>query len=176
MISGIFDKLIFGTVLLALMQLPLLADHYLQYLQGYFDAVQKEVARDQALAAKHNYPSVQALIEAHKTSHLPSVKADAENKSQRLEELAQLQQGIRLFSHGHLGQKVTYMLNPSHSQTLMAVTQNFKPGIPLSPQYLLVCTLLALVFNMVGSLPIKVVRRLKQKQQKQQKKEIDTNT
>lgn len=169
MISGIFDKLIFGTVLLALMQLPLLTDHYLQYLQGYFDAVQKEVARDQVLAQKHNYPSVQALIEAHKTSHLPSVKADAENKSQRLAELAQLQQGISVLSHGHLGQKVMYMLNPGHSQTLVAVTQNFKPGIPLSPQYLLICALMALAFNMLGALPIKIVRRIKQKKRIKEK-------
>lgn len=169
MISGIFDKLIFGTVLLALMQFPLLADHYLQYLQGYFDAVKKEVARDQALAAEYNYPNVQALIEAHKTSHLPSVKADAESKSQRIQELAQLQHGITLLSNGHLTQKIIYMLKPSQSQTLIAVTQNFKPGIPLSPQYLLICTFIALGLNLLGAMPIKAARRLKQKQKQPNK-------
>ncbi|WP_054112519.1 DUF2937 family protein [Marinagarivorans algicola] len=163
MISSIIDKLIFGMVLIVLMQLPLLADHYLQYLQGYFDATQKEVARDQALAKQYNYPTVYALIAAHKQSDIASVQADAERKSLRIQELAELQHGILLFTDGTLADKLVYMLTPKHSKTLATVTQNFKPGIPLHPQYLIFCTFFALMFNIIGAMPIKLVRYVKHK-------------
>lgn len=150
MITGIFDKLIFGVLCLGLMQLPLIADHYLQYLQGYTDAVSQEVRQYQALATQYNYPSVQALITEHQQSAIPSVKADAMYKQQRLAELVTLEQGLAVFKTGHLGQKIAYMVAPQHAEILRAVLPNFKPGIPLSPYYVLLCIGLALSFNVLG--------------------------
>lgn len=166
MISGIVDKLFFGVILLSLMQLPLLADHYLQYLQGYADAVEIEVLHYQKLANQYGYPNVEALIDAHKNSSLPSVKADAEHKSQKITELAQLKQGVALLTQGNLAKKVLYILSPNRSDTLLSVTQNFKPGIPLTPRYLLFCTLLALLLNIVGASPARITRHLRSKHRK----------
>ncbi len=163
MIAGIIDKLIFGVVLITLMQLPLLADHYLQYLQGYLDAIQTEVNRDQALAKQYDYPNVHALITAHKQSPIASVQADAEHKSLRIQKLTHLQRSILVFTDGTLADKIAYMLTPKHSKTLAAVTHNFKPGIPLNPQYLIFCTFFALLLNLLGALPIKLVRYVKHK-------------
>ena len=163
MISGILDKLVFGAVLLAFFQLPLLADHYKQYLSGYYDATQKEVDAIQQLAQQNNYADVHALITAHQGSNLASVRQDANNKQALIDRFDSLQIGINIFNDAPLWRKTSYMLNPSRHETLQRVITHFEPGIPLSPQYLLLCALAALIFNVLMASPIKIIRRIKKK-------------
>jgi hypothetical protein len=162
-ISGILDKLIFGIVLLTLFQLPLLADHYKQYLSGYYDATKIEVEALNALAQQNNYSDVQALIAAHQASNLPSVRQDADNKQALLYRFDSLQKGIAVFTNESLWQQTAYMLTPSRHETLQRVVSHFEPGIPLSPQYLLICALAALLFNLLMASPVKIVRKVKQR-------------
>ena len=163
MISGIIDKIVFGAVLLAFFQLPLLADHYKQYISGYYDATQIEVQQLQELAQKNNYSDAYALISAHQRSNLPSVQQDANNKLLLLERYEMLTEGIGIFNSDSLWRKTSYMLNPTRYDTLQRVITHFEPGIPLSPQYLFLCALAALFFNLVMASPVKIVRHVKRK-------------
>ncbi|HEY7774149.1 MAG TPA: DUF2937 family protein [Marinagarivorans sp.] len=166
MISGIVDKLVFGAVLLAFFQLPILADHYQQYLTGYFDATHEEVEKINAMVVKHQYADTEALIASHQKSSIASVRQDADNKKQLLIRYKQLSDAVALFERGTLADKVTYMLNPSRHETLQRVVSNFEPGIPLSPHYLLLCALAALGFNALAASPAKAVRHIRKKRRK----------
>jgi uncharacterized protein YciI len=169
MISGIFDKLLFGLFLLILFQLPLLADAYFQYLSGYYDAKKLEVNRLESLAAEHHYSDINALIAAHKTSSLPSVRADAENKSALVAEFESLKAAISVFNNDELWRKVFYMLHPDRTATLARVIANFEPGIPLSPRYLLLCALVALALNVLAASPLKLAARIRAKRRNRHK-------
>ena len=161
MISGILDKLIFSAVLLAFFQLPLLADHYKQYLSGYYDATKEEVDAIHLLAQQNSYADVYALITAHQGSNLASVRQDAKNKEALINRFNSLKIGMNIFNDEPLWRKTYYMLHPSRHETLQRVIAHFEPGIPLSPRYLLLCALAALVFNLAMASPVKIIRRVK---------------
>lgn len=163
MISGIIDKLVFGAVMLAFFQLPILADHYQQYLTGYYDATLEEVEKLNALVIKNQYADADELITTHQSSPIASVRQDADNKKQLLIKHSQLNEAIALFERGSLTDKITYMFNPARHETLQRVISNFEPGIPLSPRYLLLCALAALGFNLLAATPAKAIRHVRKK-------------
>ena len=66
MLVRVFDKLIFAILFILALQVPILADHYRQYLSGYYDATREEVTALSTLAKKHGYPSANAMLEALK--------------------------------------------------------------------------------------------------------------
>lgn len=153
MIKGIIDKLVFGAVLVALFQLPIFADHYRQYLSGFEAGLRQEVNTLNLLAASTGYPSTQALIDAHKQSTIASVRIDADNKQTLLKKHQSAVAAIAIFNDGSLFQKSRYMLAPERIDTLKEVSKHFKPGIPLDVEYLLLCALFALIFNLTASSP-----------------------
>ena len=57
-LARVIDKLLFAALFIAALQVPILADHYRQYLAGYFDATREQVAELEVLARQFNYPSV----------------------------------------------------------------------------------------------------------------------
>lgn len=153
MITGIIDKIVFGAVLIALFQLPLFADHYRQYLAGFEAGLRQEVNTLNMLAQSTGYPSTQALINTHRQSTIPSVRMDADNKHTLLLSHQQALEAIRLFNEGSLLDKTRYMLAPERMSTFKEVSKNFKPGIPLDINYLLLSALFALIFNLTVSSP-----------------------
>ena len=115
---GIIDKIIFGILLIGSLQVPMLADHYHQYLSGFFEATKQQVEGYQRTAHQHQYHNIEAMIDAHLQSRLPSVRTDARQKLQTLEQYDELKAGISTFNNGLLIEKLVYMLNPSRYHTL----------------------------------------------------------
>ncbi len=158
MIGRLLDKLVFGAALLIALQLPLLADHYHQYLSGWYKATQWQVDAYQATAKEHGFADVQAMISKHLHNTEPSVRADAEQKQRTVDLLAELGRGITTFEKGYLPEKMFFMLHPNRIHLLRDVVQNFKVGIPLNASGLAFGVLIALVLNFLIMLPFWLMR------------------
>jgi hypothetical protein len=161
MIGKLLDKLVFTVALLCSLQLPLLVEHYHQYLSGWYYATEQQVEGYQATAEAHQFASLQAMIEQHLTNADPSVQTDARQKLVTVDLLAELSLGMDIFAKGNLPEKIWYMLQPGRIGQLGAVVQNFKPGIPLILSDLLYAFVLALVLNMLVVLPFRLVNNKK---------------
>jgi len=147
MFVRIFDKFVFAILFVAALQIPILANHYRQYLNGYYDATREEVSAMSALAEQHGYPSVNAMVQALKQNPEAVVRADAERKSTLFTKLDELAHGIRILEYGHYYEKVWYMLTPSRTTTLERVLDNFRPSIPLTPSAIIFSFITALLAN-----------------------------
>lgn len=145
----IVDKLLFAALFLLALQIPILSDHYLQYLSGYYDATRAETQATIELANTHGYASVNDMINDLKTNDAPVVRDDALRKEAAFATLLRVEEGIRTLEHGHYFEKVYYLLTPAHFETLSRVIDNFKPSIPLSPSAVVFSLLLALIANML---------------------------
>ena len=154
MFFRLIDKLIFAGMLLVALQVPQLADHYLQYLQGYFDATADQIEGFRQNARQNGYPNLDAMIADHLRNATPSVRTDAEQKQQTLVVFDELSEGLQVFQQGNLLEKSVWMFNPAHSDMLNATMQNFVPGIPLSPMSFVFAIVVALISNVLVASPV----------------------
>lgn len=159
MIGRLLDKLVFGVALIVALQMPLLVDHYHQYLSGWYKATQWQVDGYEATAKTHQFANAQAMIDAHLNNAEPSVRTDAEQKLATLERLADLRLGMDTFATGNLLEKMLFMLHPDRIHVLKDVIQNFKPGIPLNASGLAFGVVFALLLNFLIMLPFRVFGR-----------------
>lgn len=164
MIGRLLDKLVFGVALIVALQMPLLVDHYHQYLSGWYKATQWQVDGYEATAKTHQFTNAQAMIDAHLNNAEPSVRTDAEQKLATVDRLADLSLGMDTFATGNLLEKMLFMLHPDRVYVLKDVVQNFKLGIPLNASGLAFGVLFALVLNFLIMLPFRVFGRRKDKQ------------
>ena len=164
MIGRLLDKLVFGVALIVALQMPLLVDHYHQYLSGWYKATQWQVDGYEATAKTHQFANAQAMIENHLKNPEPSVRTDAEQKLATVELLADLSVGMDTFATGNLLEKMLFMLHPNRIQVLKDVVQNFKPGIPLNASGLVFALVVALLLNFLLMLPFRVFGRKRVKQ------------
>lgn len=153
MITRLFDKLIFGFILVMALQLPQLADHYQQFLAGLYTSTQWQVEGYKATAKAYHFSDVETMIARHLQNEEPSVRADAEQKRHTLALLQTLQQGMQTFEQGNLFEKTAYMFNPARFEYLEQTIVNFKPGIPLTASGIGFGVLVALIVHYLGSLP-----------------------
>ena len=158
MIAKLVSKLLFATILLSLFQVPILTQHYIQYLAGYTDANQKQIDALQTLASDNGYSSVDALLTRWFSNSDPVIRADAENKQLMLIETQQLRRDLVYLQDANYIQALLYLTNPVNAEHLPAVWRNFKPGIPLTAEALLFSVMLALIFSGCGSVCWRVVR------------------
>ncbi|QUJ69546.1 DUF2937 family protein (plasmid) [Photobacterium sp. GJ3] len=165
MIGRLLDKLIFGAALLAALQLPLLAEHYQQYLSGLYDATKWQVDGYEATAHQFGYASTQAMIERHLTNDEPSVQADARQKQATVIRYQALQHGLAVFRQGDLMAKTLYMFHPSRIEQLETTLENFKPGIPLTVHGILFGVIAALAVNLLLTFPFLLIARWSRKKQ-----------
>lgn len=147
-IINIFDKIVFGALLLLFFQVPILADHYLQYVSGYFDATERQVEGFKANAAQHNYPDVYAMIQDLSVNTNSVVRTDAQQKLQTMQEYEELKSSIATLKGGNIYERAWFMFNPSRWERLTKVYENFKPGIPLSLQDIGFSLLTALILSL----------------------------
>ncbi len=145
----VLDKIVFTALFLTALQVPILADHYRQYLSGFFDATEKQVEQYQALADQFGYESVDALIDTLRQNPDPVVKQDAANKAETVSTMDELQTGIQTLSQGHYYEKAWYMFHPEQNATLARVIDNFSPSVPLDPMAVLFSLITAIVLNMI---------------------------
>lgn len=159
MIGRLLDKLVFGVALIVSLQMPLLVEHYHQYLSGWYKATQWQVDGYEATAKTHQFANAQAMIENHLKNAEPSVRTDAEQKLATVELLADLRLGMDTFATGNLLEKMLFMLHPDRIHVLKDVIQNFKVGIPLNPSGLAFGVVFALLLNFLIMLPFRFFGR-----------------
>ncbi len=155
---NLLDKFLFAIVLIAALQIPILADHYRQYLSGYVDATQTTVNEYQALADQFGYASVSQMIEQLQQNPAPLVRQDAQNKAATVTRLSELQAGLKVLNTGHFFEQTWYMLAPERFETLKKVGSNFSPSIPLQPVAVVYSVVLALLINALFYTPAWCVR------------------
>ncbi|MGR5061515.1 DUF2937 family protein [Photobacterium sp. DNB22_13_2] len=159
MFKRIFDRLIFGGILIATLQIPMLADHYLQYLSGFYDATKQQVSSYEDNARQHGFDSAESLINALLQEKSSIVRVDAEQKRDVLQRHQILEQAMATLSKGHLYEKALYMFNPLRGDELQRVLIHFKPGIPVDMESIAICVAIAFGLNAVLYLPLMLFQR-----------------
>jgi hypothetical protein len=152
-IKNVIDKLVFGIALIFALQLPLLADHYQQYLSGMYQATKWQVDGYEMTAKMHEFPNARAMIARHLQLDEPSVKTDAKQKLATLELFDELSLGMETFNHGNLFEQLVFMFNPKRLDALIETSKNFSLGIPLDPAGLSFGVILGLLLNLLIMLP-----------------------
>jgi len=147
MVVNLIDKIFFGLVLLAAFQVPILSEHYLQFVNGYYQSTSNQVDGYKVNALNHGYASVESMVSDLKNSANSVVRDDAIQKQKTLREFYELQQGVQLLKTGNIFQKAWYIFNPTRWHVLKQVLQNFKPGMPLSVWDIIYSTLFALLIS-----------------------------
>lgn len=147
MLLNLVDKCLFGSLLIVFLQVPILADHYTQFISGSFDATKLQVEGYEATAAEHQFADVKAMIETHLNNPEASVRSDAKQKIATMQRFEDLKFALHIFTQGHIFQKAIYMFQPAHWDTFKKVWPNFKPGLPLSLEYFLYAFVIALLFS-----------------------------
>lgn len=157
MINNTLDKLVFGALLIFLFQVPILSDHYLQYISGYYQANQQQIANYEKNASLHGYENVYAMVNDFLKNETAAVRKDGEQKLQTLNENKDLKEALVTLQGGNIFQRSWYMFNPTRWEVLKNVMVNFSLGIPLKFDDILYSILLALFFGYLFMLPIKYI-------------------
>lgn len=160
LLKRLLDKLIFGLALLLCLQVPLLADHYQQFLAGQLDATQWQVDGYEKNAKSHGYADAREMIAHHEQNAVESVRADAQQKLKTLDMFDNLKYGLSVFAKGNLLEKAYYMFHPDRHAVLEKTLQNFKPGVPLGTEELVFGVVAALILNLLIVLPLWLLTRL----------------
>lgn len=154
LLARVTDKLLFAVLLLAALQVPILADHYRQYLSGYYDGLQEQADTIKQLAIDYHYSSIEALLADLANNADPVVREDARNKIATLARLSELETGLDALSNGAYYQQAWYMFAPARKNTLLRVLDNFSPSVPLSPEPVVFSILFATLLNMLIWSPV----------------------
>lgn len=140
-----------------MLQVPMISDHYLQYVSGYYESTKLQVNGFEANARRHEYSDVYAMISDLLNNSSAVVRVDAEQKLQTMKDFADLKSAMIILSSGNMFEKLVFILNPSRSSALGKVLDNFRPGIPLSVSVLAYSVLSALLLNFILISPIRYV-------------------
>jgi hypothetical protein len=160
-ILNIFEKMLFGVLLLLLFQVPILADHYLQFVSGYYEATSKQVEGYKQNAAQHQYADVYAMIDDLSKNTNSVVRTDAEQKIQTMREYEELILTIATLRNGNIAERAWFMFNPARWATLEKVAANFKPGIPLGLNDIVISVFVALLLSAILLWPLRLIFRKK---------------
>ena len=79
-ILRLIDKIVFAALLILMLQVPIVTDHYVQYLNGYVDATQAEVDHYQQLADTYGYTDINSMLTALQANQDELVRDDARHK------------------------------------------------------------------------------------------------
>lgn len=150
---NLLDKLAFGLALLFALQIPLLADHYQQFLASYYQATKVQVDGYKAVDANNQDTNVQSVVNDSRNNGSASIGSYARQKFDTLQEFAATEQAINLFENSNIVSKAIYMFNPKRADTLKQILNNFVPGLPLSGGGLLFGVIVGLLLNLIFSAP-----------------------
>ncbi|QJR79803.1 DUF2937 family protein [Alteromonas pelagimontana] len=157
----VIDKIVFAALFLSALQIPILADHYRQYLAGFYDATSEQVQQYQALADQFDYPSIEAMIDTLRQNPDRMIQEDASNKAQTVAKLDEISHGLETLQQGHYFQQAWYMFSPEHKNTLVRVMDNFAPSVPLSPTAIVFSLITAIVVNLIIWAPFWTVGKVR---------------
>ena len=166
MIVRVLDKVVFAVLFIIALQVPILADHYRQYLNGYYDALRDEITSSSEVAKQHGFASVDAMLESLKQNNESVVRENANSKAKRFAQINTLEVGMRKLEHGHYFEKLVFMASPSQYGTLNRVMDNFSPSIPLSPSSIVFSLVTAILLNLLIWTPHFCYCQIKKSKQK----------
>ncbi len=165
MVLRVLDKIVFAVLFIIALQVPILADHYRQYLNGYYDALHDEVTDSSVLAKQHGFSSVNAMLDSLMTNEDAVVRDNATSKATRFAQITTLEESIRTLQHGHYFEKLVYMASPYQYVTLKRVLNNYSPSIPLTPSSIIFSFVTAILLNILLWTPHFCYRQLTKKTQ-----------
>lgn len=147
LLARFVDKILFTALFIASLQIPVLFDHYRQYLAGFYEATRQQVAELDTLAAQYGFTSTDSLIAHLSENSDPVVRQDAQSKAELLRTYTDSQEGLSILQHGNYFQRVGYIFSPNRYPILSQVLQNFTPALPLNINSVIYSLLLALLLN-----------------------------
>ncbi|MEC8419000.1 MAG: DUF2937 family protein [Pseudomonadota bacterium] len=149
MVIRVLDKVLFAVLFIITLQVPILADHYRQYLSGYYDALRDEITTSTNMAKNHGFTSVDAMLDSLQQNSEPVVRENAKLKAERFAQMVTVEQGIRKLEHGHYFEKLAFIASPSHYHTLTRVLDNYRPSVPLTPSSIVFSLVTAILLNLL---------------------------
>ncbi len=126
MIVNLLDKLLFGGILLIALQVPVLSDHYVQYLSGYYEATKHQVEGFRWNAVRHGYVDENAMIRDLLQNPSAVIQEDARQKLQTMQEFDELTQSLSTLLHGNYFERAWFISSPKQWKTLEKVLVNLK--------------------------------------------------
>lgn len=166
-ILRLLDKLLFAALLIVTLQVPIVTDHYLQYLNGYLDATQGEVDHYQQLAGTYGYPDVAAMLAALNANSDPLVRDDAVHKQQVLAAHQSARQAMLTLQTSNYFEQFWYFAQPSQYARLGKVLTLYQPSLPLQPEAVGSALVTSLTLYLLFWLPFALLRRRYKRRQMQ---------
>lgn len=163
-IMRLIDKVWFAALLILMLQIPIVTDHYLQYLNGYVDATQAEVDHYQQLADTYDYASVSAMLIALKANEDPLVRDDAVHKQTVLQAHKDAQQALQTLRTSNYFEQFWYFAQPVQYPRLSQVLTFYQPSLPLQPQAIGSALATSLTLYLLLWLPVAWLRNRRKKQ------------
>jgi len=147
MVFSIIDKAVFSLLLFISLQIPNFVNHYHQFINGYYQALEKQVDGYQLTALEHNYPDTESMIEHHMANNVSSVRSDAKQKKRTIEDYNRLENALLLFEGNNLALKLVFISKPHNHHFFSQSLVNYKPGIPMDVYSLGFSFIFAVVVN-----------------------------
>ena len=157
-IFRLIDKILFAALLILMLQIPIIADHYQQYLNGFLDATQSEIDHYQQLADKYGYTDVASMIGALKENNDPLVRDDAQHKQAVLIAHQNAQQAMIALRESNYFEQLWYFVQPGQFERLGRVINLYQPSLPLQPQAIGSALISALTLYLLMWMPITIGR------------------
>ena len=165
-LTRLIDKVLFAVLFIVTLQVPVLNQQYLQYLNGYLDATGEEIAHYARLANDHGYSSVNVMIEALLNNETALVRDDAQHKLAVIEAYNEAQFASQYLQQANYFEQVGYFVQPNQYPRLQSVINVFEPSLPLQPESVgsaLVTALVIYLFPWTGVALIRRRQRAKQR-------------
>jgi hypothetical protein len=159
--SHLPTRLLFGLGVLSGSQLPKFIGDYRQQLAGRLAQAQEDLALFQAIADRFHQGSLEALIQLHLASPVPSFHAEGEAIQQLAGRVEQLSSALHRLD-ASLIQQLPVLLLQGDREIAAATWSLYEPGLILTPEAL-VC---ALITGLSFSLPAFLFRLWRTRQSK----------
>ena len=162
-ILRLIDKIVFAALLILMLQVPIVTDHYVQYLNGYVDATQAEVDHYQQLADTYGYTNINAMLTALQTNQDPLVRDDAQHKQIVMQAHNEAQQALANLRTSNYFEQAWYFAQPAQYQRLSQMLNLYQPSLPLKPQAIGSALVTSLSLYLLLWLPLAWLRQRRKK-------------
>ena len=162
-ILRLIDKIVFAALLILMLQVPIVTDHYVQYLNGYVDATQAEVDHYQQLADTYGYTDINSMLTALQANQDELVRDDARHKQTVLLAHKEAQKAPHNLRTSNYFEQAWYFAQPAQYQRLGQVLNLYQPSLPLKPQAVGSALITSLSLYLLFWLPVAWLRHRRKK-------------
>ena len=162
-ILRLIDKIVFAALLILMLQVPIVTDHYVQYLNGYVDATQAEVDHYQQLADTYGYTDINSMLTALQANQDELVRDDAQHKQTVMQAHKEAQQALKKLRTSNYFEQAWYFAQPAQYQRLGQVLNLYQPSLPLKPQTVGSALITSFSLYLLLWLPVALLRHRRKK-------------